>query len=249
MTTDIEKLVSELPEFAQRIKALKSANPPEDFSWYGYDILANIHHLHRLLGDDFPALFRNNASRPILDVGGADGDLSFYLESQGFKAEIIDYPSTNWNGLQGAYRLKSLLQSEVCIREVDLDSAFSLGAERYGLVLILGILYHLKNPFYVLEQLASCSRQIILSTRIFRSLPGHASIDFSDLPVSYLLDPVECNNDPTNYWIFTQHSLRRVLQRSGWKVEKLITLGDREASNPFDTDHDERAFVLASSSR
>lgn len=249
MTSDIEKLVSNLPEFAQRIKSLKSENPPEGFSWYGYDILANIHHIHHLLGDDFPTLFTDNASRPILDIGAADGDLSFYLESRGFQAEILDYPSTNWNGLKGAYHLQSLLQSDVSIREVDLDSAFSIDSNRYGLVLFLGILYHLKNPFYVLEKLAACSRQIILSTRIFRALPDHPSVDFSQLPVSYLLDPIECNDDPTNFWIFTECSLRRVLQRSGWKVEKLITLGDRGASNPFDTDHDERAFVLASSCR
>ena len=148
--------------------------------------------------------------------------------------------------MRGAYSLKSLLKSSVQIHEIDLDDAFSLPHHEFDLVLFLGILYHLKNPFYVLEKLSRASRRIVLSTRIARQTAGEGR-RLDDLAVAYLLGPDECNNDPTNYWIFSRTGLERVLERSGWNVVKMLTVGDTTNSNPSDNEHDERAFVYAES--
>src|SRR3712207_7658839 len=36
---------------------------------------------------------------------------------------------------------------------------------------------------------------------------------------AYLVDTFECNNDATNYWVFTHVGLERILLRCGWIVE------------------------------
>jgi 2-polyprenyl-3-methyl-5-hydroxy-6-metoxy-1,4-benzoquinol methylase len=39
-----------------------------------------------------------------------------------------------------------------------LDSQFTLSGEKYDAIFLLGVLYHLKNPFFVLEKLAAIAR-------------------------------------------------------------------------------------------
>lgn len=232
-------------EFASRLQEVRDRHPPEGFSWYGYDILGNLWHLDKLLTGPNRDIFEQTGDQGIADVGAADGDLSFFLESLGFTTDIIDYGPTNWNGLQAARYLKSILASEVDIHEIDLDAYFEMPRPRYGLIIMLGILYHLKNPYYVLERFAHHSNHLILSTRIARfAMDGTA---LRDQPLAYLLAPDECNNDSSNFWIFSETGLQRILDRTGWEILDINTVGDVENSNPAEADRDERAFVLARS--
>jgi hypothetical protein len=129
------------------------------------------------------------------------------------------------------------------IHDLDLDARFEMPRTTYDLVVFLGILYHLKNPFYVLETLARATRWCLLSTRVTR-FAGEPRVDIHHLPVAYLLDPEECNNDSTNYWIFTEAGLRRLVARAGWDVADYVSLGNTTASDPASPEGDERAFVL-----
>ena len=125
---ELQKLV--MP-FRQRIEKIKLSNPPADFTWYGYDILNNIGALGGLLTGKNREIFDSLVGKHLADIGAADGDLRFFLETFGIKPHIIDYGPTNWNGLKGAKRLKELLQSNVEIHEIDLDSQFRLPFEQY----------------------------------------------------------------------------------------------------------------------
>src|SRR6185437_3180823 len=58
---------------------------------------------------------------------------------------------------------------------------------KYDLIFFLGILYHLKNPFYALESLAKVTRHMLISTRVAKLSPAGRSM--RDLPVAYLLHP------------------------------------------------------------
>lgn len=244
---NIAELRKRARKFSTELQRVKDHNPPEGLSFYGYDILSNLVHLDRLLTGANRDLFSALEGQRIADVGAADGDLSFFLESVGLAADIIDYGPTNWNGLRAARHLKSALGSSVGIHEIDLDAYFELPESRYGLILMLGILYHLKNPYYVLERFARHSDNLILSTRIARfALDG---TPLKDLPLAYLLAPDECNNDASNFWIFSEMGLRRILGRAGWEIVDFQTAGDGTHSNPADSDHDERAFVFARARR
>jgi len=107
-------------------------------------------------------------------------------------------------------------------------------------------LYHLKNPYGVLETLAKKSRYCFLSTRI-AALARDRKTRIGDIPVAYLLDEAEINNDPSNYWIFSETGLRRIFKRAGWTVRNWRTNRDASRSDPVSTAGDVRAFCLLES--
>lgn len=224
-------------EFAKRLGAIKSART--DVKWYPYDSIANIGHLTRLLPADLlDSLQRRQMT--VLDVGAADGDVAFLLESLGGSVDVIDNPPTNFNGCRGLAVLKEELGSSVTLSNMDVDRPFR-PLRNYDLVLALGILYHLRNPFAFLMSLAACCNRIVLSTRVSRLTPQGMNMTAS--PVAYLLEAREANNDPTNFWIFSPAGLERLLQRCGWQLVSKLELGHIDGSNPVDRDRDERHFV------
>ncbi|MEA2769242.1 MAG: tRNA (mo5U34)-methyltransferase [Acetobacteraceae bacterium] len=228
--------------FMTEIDALKSTIDP-DFPWYPYGILNNFIHLKPIL-EKFP-LHGLLGGNTIVDIGAADGDLAFFLETLGHTVEIIDHAPTNFNGLRGAGLLAQRLGSAVVIHDVDLDSYFALPGTRCDLVFFLGILYHLKNPFLVLESLSKVTRYLLVSTRIARFAPRGEAV--KDLPIAYLLHPAETNNDSTNYWIFSETGLMRLFDRTGWDVLISHNVGDIKTSDPARPDRDERCFALLAS--
>jgi tRNA (mo5U34)-methyltransferase len=238
----ISDLVSTRSVQAQRLAAARQA-VGEDIPWYLYDILGNLDYLDQLLRGDNRNLTALAGGLPVADIGGADGDFSFLLEAEtGWEVDLIDTAAANMNGLRGAHALRDQLGSRVRIEDIDLDRQFTLPRERYGLVFLMGILYHLQNPFYVLRRLAEHSAYCVLSTRVARYAGAGTAI--GDLPIAYLVSPDETNNDPTNYWMFSPRGLDRIVRRAGWEVAERLSVGDISASNPSSAEHDERAFML-----
>jgi hypothetical protein len=130
---------------------------------------------------------------------------------------------------------------------VDVDQRPNLPASNYGLTLFLGVLYHLKNPFLVLETLARSSRHIFLSSRIASRTPG-GELNFGAFPMAYLVDEDELNRDPTNFWIFSEAALKRLVQRAGWNLRHYATVGAlASAADPVTPEGDTRAYLLADS--
>ena len=232
--------------FWERMESIKRGI--DGVAWYPYCSLANFEHFVPLLGPsaDFTALMGGG---PILDIGCADGDLSFFLESLGAAAPIhaLDHAGTNHNGLEGIAALKAALGSGVEILDRDLDSSFALPSRPYSLAFCLGLLYHMKNPFHLLESLSRYARSCLLSTRIMSNFPGGEAVP--PYPAAYLLDPDELNNDETNFWIFNSAGLRRLVTRAGWQIERFHTTGATSASDPDTLANDERAFCLLRSRR
>jgi len=239
----IDELVRTLTTYQGSLDERKHRANPDKAFWYPYGALSNVVHLNNLLQGDHRDLSSLIKDRPVLDIGAADGDMAFYLESYGCTGEIVDHAPTNFNGLRGARLLKEVLGSSVEIHDVDLDSQFTLPGVSYGLILFLGILYHLKNPYYVLEELAKRTEWCLVSTRVAGYTPD-SRVDISSYPVAYLLDPTECNNDPTNFWIFSHTGLRRLFERTGWEISEYMAAGDTVHSDPAHADRDERAFAL-----
>jgi len=231
-------------EFKSALEKVKQDNPPEEYTWYGYDILSNAEVIASLVKQSGRKDFfgRLDGNR-VADIGAADGDLAYFFESLGARVDILDYAPTNWNGLRGAKALKERLDSSVDIHEIDLDSQFDLPSDRYEVVLLLGILYHLKNPYYVLEKLGGVTQHLFLTTRIVRH-PHRDGPDLDKVPMAYLVGPEECNNDATNFWMFTYGGLLQLVSRTGWKVLAADRYGDTVHSNPQDLDRDERAVMF-----
>lgn len=217
-----------------------------DFEWYPHDTLSNAVHLERLLAARYESLLPIAQVEGVLDLGAQDGEMSFLFESLGCQVTTFDNPATNHNGMLGIRALKQLLDSSIDIRDVDLDSRFSDPRKHYGLALFLGVLYHLKNPFYALEYLAKHSKYCVLSTRIARRFTDGTEIP-SKHPLAYLLDVNELNEDNSNYWIFSETGLLRLFKRTHWEVLESFSGGDTVTSDPNSLNRDERAFYLLQS--
>lgn len=239
------------------LDALKQRLAPAAFGWYPYGTLHNFPILDGLLKGSHRNLLELAGGAPIADIGAADGDTAFFMETLGCRADCVDFPPTNFNGCRGMRALKDALGSSIQIHEVDLDRSFEVPGERYGLAFFLGILYHLKNPFGALESLARCARHALISTRVVRyNLPRGAQgsgnlnasrVELRSVPAAYLVDAHETNNDPTNYWLFSESGLRRILDRAGWDVLDFMTVGNTTDSDPATNEGDERAFCLVRS--
>ena len=133
------------------------------------------------------------------------------------------------------------------VRDVrTLDSQFELPRDQYGLVFMLGILYHLQNPFYILRELSRRADHCLLSTRVIR-VAGPERTPVADLPLAYLVGPDETNNDPSNYWMLSPAGLERLVCRADWQVLESDSSGDVVSSDPSSPDHDERMFMLLKS--
>jgi tRNA (mo5U34)-methyltransferase len=239
---DISEIYQKAQDFSKYLQEIKSSEG-ETTQWYPYPILENFNHLSVILSGRYRQLLDFSCGKPIMDVGAADGDLAFFLESLGYEVHIMDYASTNHNRLSGVRKLREILKSNVTIFDIDLDSQFQMPNNYYGLLFFLGTLYHLQNPFYILRSLSTAADYCVLSTRIAQTTVDRQT-RLSDVPVAYLVSPYETNNDPTNYWIFSDVGLRRLLDRTGWDICSYGTVGQKVDSDPSSNDRDERAFCL-----
>jgi len=245
MDLDIKAVSQRAPAFRETLRQARQRVGDAGFEWYRYDTLSVLDHLEKLLtgGNRFVL---SPAPRRVLDLGCGDGELAFFLETLGCHVVAVDHPLYNHNGMRGVRSLKAALGSAIEIHEIDLDRPFTLPHDTYDLVLFLGILYHLRNPFYVLEELARRAGQCLLSTRVARCFPGGAAMP-AGVALAYLVGEDELNEDNSNYFIFSEAGLRVMLQRAHWDVYDYLSLGDTAHSDPVRPDRDERAFCLLGS--
>ena len=171
---DIAELVKEAARFEERMRRVKQGLGDTGFPWYPYDTLSALGHLEKLLTGANRGMLDGRGR--VLDMGSQDGELAFFLESLGYQVVAVDHPAYNHNGMRGIRALKAALGSAIEIHELDVDRPFTLPHDTYDLVVFLGILYHLRNPFYVLEELARRTTRCLLSTRVARRFPGGAAM-------------------------------------------------------------------------
>jgi SAM-dependent methyltransferase len=244
--TDIGELLNLVPGWAAQIRDAKAQIAPRDFEWYPYDTLGNLRHLDQLLTGSNRRVLELIGDQTLLDLGCGDGELSLFFAALGCKVVSMDYGPTNHNEMRGIRSLKEKLQASIEIVGVDFDSQFSLDGIEAGVALLLGVLYHLKNPFYVLEKLSKHSKYCIMSTKIANCLPDQRT-SIAKWPIGYLLAADELNQDNSNFWIFSEAGFKRLLERTNWAILDYWKSPGVENSSPDSVDRDQRVFCLARS--
>ena len=95
--------------------------------------------------------------KTVLDVGCWDGYWSFYAERRGAKSVLaVDDFSQNWTNEAGLHLARELLGSQ--IQTQTSVSVYDLASLRrkFDVVLMLGVYYHLLDPFHAFAQLRHC---------------------------------------------------------------------------------------------
>jgi len=239
--SNIDNIKISLDQFKTKLDQVKSKNSlKHKSSYYGYDILSNINHLSNIIEHNLNIF---TESKNIIDIGCADGDLSFFLEYMypDKNYTCLDYSKTNWNNLEGLKKLQNKLKSKVKIIDEDIEELQL--SEKYDLTIALGLLYHIKNPIRFLEVIQKHSDYVLFSTRIASFTPD-SKYNISKYSYGYFPSHNEINNDNTNWWIFTDSCLRKMFERIGFNIVSETILSSDKISLPNDPDKDARYFAL-----
>jgi tRNA (mo5U34)-methyltransferase len=206
-------------------------------------------------------LIENRKIRTICDVGCANGDLSFSFAASGFAVTAIDYTLNHDQAPYVVSRVAALGNFPVAVVDMSIDTHFSFNdlvknklssstsnlplGQHYDLAICLGLLYHLKNPFAFLESLFKIAEYVVIGTHIMTHPPA-LEFNAAALPMAYLVNPNELNNDPTNFWILTNEAFKRLAERCGFEILANVVIPNNELglAVPDRIDLGIRSFLL-----
>jgi tRNA (mo5U34)-methyltransferase len=221
----------------------------EGITLYDHDILgSNLGVILALLGDEGAAHLAGMPNRTLIDIGCANGDLGFAFEEAGLSVALLDRSHVaerdGSSVRQNAPLVASLIArgrgSRVVVFDEDIDDGFDPGRvvedfarrrpdlasfDRFGIGVMVGVLYHLKNPYQAIEKLRDLCDHLIVGTWVADCLPDRRTV-IEDEQVVFLLADRQLADDPTNFWIFTPRSFRVLVERCGWRI-----LAERQLTN------------------
>lgn len=153
--------------------------------------------------------------KTVLDVGAWDGFYTFECERRGAQVTSAD----TWNpehlvtseGYAIAHRVLKSSAKPVQVSVHDLDPAVN---GRFDVVLFLGVLYHLTNPFEALQKLRAVTKHtLIVETASDMRLTSTPALGF--YPGS------ELENDNTNWFAPNAQALEGMCRAAGFREAKL----------------------------
>jgi tRNA (mo5U34)-methyltransferase len=155
----------------------------------------------------------------VLDIGAWDGFYSFEAKRRG-AARVLATDSYSWNGPGWGSKAGFLLAREALGLEVeDLDiDVMELSPERVGrfdVVLLLGVLYHLKDPITAVERAASITDRLLIVETV-------TNLAWLPVPAARLFVGSELNDDDTNWWALNAPALRALLKGTGFREVETV---------------------------
>ena len=161
--------------------------------------------------------------KSVLDIGAWDGFFSFEAERYG-AARILATDHYCWSGAgwgtkAGFDLMHRHFDSKVESMDVDLPELSPATLGTFDIVLFLGVLYHLKDPFGGLEKAAAmCREQLIVETA--------ADMLHIDEPVMRYYLGTELNSDATNFWAPNRACLKNMLHELGFPTVEFLKQTD-----------------------
>jgi tRNA (mo5U34)-methyltransferase len=133
----------------------------------------------------------------VLDVGAWDGFFSFECERRG-AARVVAADWFAWHeaarGSKRSFELaREALGSSVEDVEVRVEDLSPERVGRFDLVLLVGVLYHLRDPLRALEAVASVTDGLLI-------LETHVDMTLRRRPAAAFYPATELHDDHTNWW-------------------------------------------------
>lgn len=153
------------------------------------------------------------AGKSVLDIGAWDGYFSFEAERRGaarvLATDHFCWSGPGWGTKDGFDFIHRTVESRVETLDVDVMDLSPASLGQFDIVLFLGVLYHVKDPYACLEAAARmCADHLIIET--VTALP------FESVPAMRLYKPGELGNDPTNFWAPNIPALEVMLDTFGF---------------------------------
>jgi len=148
----------------------------------------------------------------VLDIGAYDGFYSFACEKRNAKRVVAsDKFIWDWDtGDAGFEYARKHLNSKVEKLVASVEDLDPNKIGKFDIVLMLGVIYHAKNPMQYLEIAKSlCNGTVYVETHI--DMLEHT------LPSARYYVGDELNKDNTNYWGFNPPAIYGMMQDIGYK--------------------------------
>jgi len=182
----------------------------------------------------------------VADVGASNGYFSFEARKRGATVVAFDFRHKDNSGFGLAQYINGM--SDIEHHQINV---LDLEARTYGqhdVVLALGLLYHISDPYLALSNCAALSRRRLLIESY--CLDAFVPDDLRTEPVmKFISDPVRfpmhghVNQDRSNFWGFTSVCLQRMVEDVGFAVQRLNVRHDRvfiDASRAVSSETDTR---------
>lgn len=170
------------------------------------------------------------AGRTVLDVGAWDGFFSFECERRGAERVVaVDHFSWGgggWGDFRAFSHAHRALGSRVEPRDIDIPAVTCENLGEFDVILCLGVLYHLPDPFSLLLQLRPMCRGLLVIETVY-------ALNFVPLPVARFLRERELNLDPTNHWLPNVACLKAMLERAGFSKVRVVNKKSRKSLSRF----------------
>lgn len=158
--------------------------------------------------------------RTVLDVGAWDGFFSFECERRGASrvvaTDCFSWSGEGWGSKAGFELARAALGSRVESLEVDVMELLPERMGMFDVVLLLGVLYHLKNPLAALERVASMTRELLVLETVVDMVGVRR-------PVAAFYPNDELNGDPTNWWGPNPPAVEGMLRSVGFARIRRVT--------------------------
>jgi tRNA (mo5U34)-methyltransferase len=164
------------------------------------------------------------AGMTVLDIGAWDGFYSFEAERRGAKRVVAcdhqawrSAETFGWGTGKAGFELaRRSLGSKV--EDLDIE-VYDLSPQTVGVfdvVLFLGVLYHLKEPFSALERVASVTRKLLIV---------ETALDLMGLarPATAFYPSTELNGDPTNWFGPNVACVEAMLRACGFQAVQCVS--------------------------
>lgn len=159
--------------------------------------------------------------KTVLDIGAWDGFFSFEAEKRGasrvLATDHFSWSGPGWATQAGFDYAHAKHGSKIEARDIDVPDLTPDSVGRFDMVLFLGVLYHLKDPFTILESVSALTNNHLV-------LETETALDFLPWPVMRYYEGSSLNNDPTNFWAPNRAGLKALLREFGFKRFSFSTL-------------------------
>ena len=159
------------------------------------------------------------AGKTVLDVGAWDGFFSFEAERRGaarvLATDHIAWSGWGWGTKDGFDYAHHARGSTVESLDIDVPDVTPDSVGMWDVVLFLGVLYHLKDPYTGLEHIS----KVVKDTLIVET--ATALNEFPE-PVARYCYHAEINADATNFWLPNARCLELMLREIGFQDIEIV---------------------------
>lgn len=153
--------------------------------------------------------------RSMLDIGAWDGFFSFEAERRGARdilsTDHFCWSGPGWGSKEGYDFTHKTWSSKARSQDVDVFSLDPQDQGSFDVVLFLGVLYHLKDPYGGLERAAKMTKDLLVVETV-------TDCNHTKVPVMRHYLNTELDKDPTNFFAPNIACLESMLREMGFET-------------------------------